>query len=178
MLLMLAGMITVGLAGLLEVAAEALAGVTVIGAAQAPRDGAMMCRLAVAGLEVGAEAGAGAGAGTRAGTGAGAGARVTLGIVVLAAAGVVALALDAGLKEELALGLHVLTLPTQWRRKAHLLTLQMTTGAAVSTLQMTIRRRMGRWERLIWIGRPVRRSRMTSLLHIVLCIMAKEAGGQ
>ena len=172
-----AGMITAGLAGLLEVAAEALAGVTVIGAAQAPRDGAMMCRLAVAGLEVGAGAGAGAGAETRAGTGAGAG--VTLGIVVLAAAGVVALALDAGLKEELALGLHVLTLPTQWRRKAHpMLTLQMTTRAAVSTLQMTIRRRMGRWERLIWIGRPVRRSRMTSLLHIVLCIMAKEAGGQ
>jgi len=156
-----AGMIVVylmdGLAGLAEVAVEAVAGVIVIGVPQAPRGAGMTCRLAGAGLEVRAEAGAGAG--------------VTLGTVVPAAAGVVALVLDIGLKEELALDLHILTLATRWSTKV---TLQMIIGTTL-TRKMTSVWRMVRWERLILIARSVRR--MTSLLRTALFIMAK-AGTQ
>jgi hypothetical protein len=142
LLMMRAGMIMVylmdGLVGLVEVAVEAVAGVTV--AAQAPRGAAMTCRLAEAGLEVGAEAGVGTG--TEAGAGAGAGA--TQGTVVPAAAGVVALVLDVGLKEELALDLHVLTLATWLSTKAHpKLNLQMIIGTT-PTRKMTITWRMRR----------------------------------
>jgi hypothetical protein len=171
MFLMRAGMIVVyltdGLAGLVEVAVEAVAGATVIGVAQAQRGAAMMCRLAEAELEVGAEAGTG----TEAEAGAGAGAGVTLGTVVPAAVGVIALVLDVGLKEGLALDLHVLTLAMWWSTKAHpKSSLQMIIGITL-TRKMTITWRMRRLERLIWIARPVRR--MTNLLHTALFIMAK-----
>ena len=101
-----------GLADLVEVAVEAVAGVIVIGTAQVLRGhAAMKCRLAVAGLGVGAEAGAG----------------VTLGTVVLAAAGAVALVLAVGLKGVLlALGLHVLTRGTQSTKVRQKNTVQMT----------------------------------------------------
>jgi hypothetical protein len=175
MFLMRAGMIVVyltdGLAGLVEVAVEAVAGATVIGVAQAQRGAAMMCRLAEAELEVGAEAGTGTEAEAEAGAGAGAG--VTLGTVVPAAVGVIALVLDVGLKEGLALDLHVLTLAMWWSTKAHpKSSLQMIIGITL-TRKMTITStwRMRRWERLIWIARPVRR--MTNLLRTALFIMAK-----
>jgi len=164
----IAGMIAMylmdGLAGLLEVAVEAVAGVIVIGVAQAPRGAGMTCR-AEAGLEVGAE--------VETGTEAEAGAGVTLGTAVPAAAGVVALVLDVGLIEGLALDLHILTLATQWSTKAHpKSTLQTIIGTTLAR-KMTIAWRMGRWGRLILIARPVRR--MTSLLRTALFITAKTA---
>ena len=140
-----------GLAGLGEVAVGAVAEVTVIGIAEVLRGHAV---IAVAGPGVGAEAGAGA----------------TLGTVVLAAAGAVALVLAVGMKEALlALGLHCQTLGTVSAKEHQKLTHQETIQTT-QTRKMTDTQRMGRWERLISIGRLLHK---TSLAHIVLLTMEK-----
>ena len=161
--LMLTGMMVKlmgDLAGLLGVAVEAVAEVTVEAAAQVLKGHDVM-RLPVAGPRVVAEAG------QRVGAGAGA----ILETAVLAAAGAVALLVAVGMrKQPVALGLLGLTQGTQSTKALQGRILGMTMRTTLST-RMTITWKMGRWKRLILIAHPAHK--MTNLLHIVLCTMAK-----
>ena len=163
--LMLTGMMVKlmgDLAGLLGVAVEAVAEVTVEAAAQVLRGHGVM-RLPGAEPRVVAEAG------QRVGAGAGAGA--ILETAVLAAAGAVALLVAVGMrKQPLSLGLLGPTQGTQSTKALQDRILTMTMRTTLTT-RMTIRWKMGRWKRLILITHPAHKK--TNLLHIVLCTMAK-----
>ena len=163
--LMLTGMMLkpmCDLAGPLGVAVEAVAEVTVEAAAQVLKGHDVM-RLPVAGPRVVAEAG------QRVGAEAGAGA--ILETAMLAAAGAVALLVAVGMrKQPVALGLLGLTQGTQSTKALQDRILTMTMRTTLTT-RMTITWKMGRWKRLILIAHPAHK--MTNLLHIVLCTMAK-----
>ena len=165
--LMLTGMMVKlmgDLAGLLGVAVEAVAEVTVEAAAQVLRGHGVM-RLPGAEPRVVAEAG------QRVGAGAGAGAGAILETAVLAAAGAVALLVAVGMrKQPLSLGLLGPTQGTQSTKALQGRILGMTMRTTLTT-RMTITWKMGRWKRLILITHPAHKK--TNLLHIVLCTMAK-----
>ncbi|KAG2598387.1 hypothetical protein PVAP13_5KG358300 [Panicum virgatum] len=83
----------------------------------------------------------------------------------------VALLVAVGMrKQPVALGLLGLTQGTQSTKALQDRILTMTMRTTLTT-RMTIRWKMGRWKRLILITHPAHK--MTNLLHIVLCTMAK-----